>query len=303
MKEELHRYRQAISCFNEPLRTFLSNQEIKLAKRITEIRLRINRPVCVYGTNEQYFLSSSGQLTSFYSDSLLRTDRQTLDHVYHSICEYSVYCRQNEIAEGFVTLRGGHRAGICGTAVIHDDVMHNIRDVSSLNLRFAREKHGCADRVLHEISDVRGGILICGAPNSGKTTVLRDLARQLSYQCKISLIDERGELAACVNGEPQNDVGLCDVYCGYPKSLAMIQAVRSMAPEIIVCDEIGSVEECEALEQCRRSGVAVIATVHACKTEDLTFRKLLKTNAFSIFVFLENRKITAVKSAGEYVVA
>lgn len=299
MKEDLFRYRQALSCLAQPLRGYLLDNGNVLADKITEIRLRVNRPVCVQCTSERLYITASGRLSPFYSDSLLKADRQMLESAVHTICEYSVYSRQNEISEGFVTLLGGHRAGICGTAVMRGGVISNIRDISSLNLRFAREVRGCADNLLRRISNIKSGVLVCGAPNSGKTTFIRDLARQLSYRYKISLIDERYELAACVGGEPQNDVGLCDVYCGYPKAAAMIQAVRSMSPEIIICDEIGSAEEFDALAECRRCGVSVIATAHAENADSMIFGQLLDTNAFSTAVFLKDREVSAVKSLGE----
>ena len=147
MKEDLFRYRQALSCLAQPLRGYLLDNGNVLADKITEM----------------------------------------LESAVHTICEYSVYSRQNEISEGFVTLRGGHRAGICGTAVMRGGVISNIRDISSLNLRFAREVRGCADNLLRRISNIKSGVLVCGAPNSGKTTFIRDLARQLSYRYKISL--------------------------------------------------------------------------------------------------------------------
>ena len=299
MKEESVRYRRAVSCLTEPLGGFLLDKADELSSKITEIRLRVNRPVCVHCTAETLYITPSGRLTQFISDSLLKADRQMLESIVHTICEYSVYSRQNEIAEGFVTLRGGHRAGICGTAVMRGGSIANIRDISSINLRFAREVRGCADVLLRQIPDITGGVLVCGAPNSGKTTYLRDLARQLSYRYRVSLIDERGELAACVGGEPQNDVGLCDVFCGYPKASAIIRAVRSMSPEIIICDEIGSAAEFDALAECRRCGVSVIATAHAKNSESTAFAGLSGTNAFSTYVFLKDRRFSAVKSSGE----
>ncbi len=295
MKEDVIRYRQAISCLTEPLKSVLLQNEAVFAQKITEIRLRVNRPVSVQCTAERYFISNTGSPTAFCSDSMLKADRQTIENVVHTICDYSVYSRQNEISEGFVTLRGGHRAGICGTAVLSSGTVSNIRDISSVNLRIAREVRGCADGFLLRNPDLRGGVLICGAPNSGKTTFIRDLARQLSYSYKISLLDARGELAACVGGEPQNDVGLCDVYCGYPKSVAMLQAVRSMSPDIIICDEIGSAKELEALEECRRCGVSVVATAHA----DGNNGQILRTNAFSTLVYLDERRISAIKTVGD----
>ena len=132
--------------------------------------------------------------------------------------------------------------------------------------------------------------------SAGKTTMLRDLARLLSNEGtqSVALIDERGELAACVNGEPQNDVGLCDVYDGYPKAEAIRQAVRSMAPQLILCDEIGGSEDAAAVAQCQNCGVRVIATAHAGSMEELRRRKplqaILDSGAFSVFVFLKGHE-------------
>ena len=229
-----------------------------------------------------------------------------LDEVVRKICEYSVYSRQNEIVNGFITLRGGHRAGICGTAVLRDGEMSNVRCISSVNLRFAREIRGSADQLLHSVKDISGGVLICGEPSSGKTTLLRDLARQLSADRNVALIDERGELAACIGGMPQNDVGLCDVYDGYPKAEAMRHAVRTMSPDVLICDEIGTDEEA-SLRNCLRGGVAVIATAHIRHREELRRHPAFRTGAFSTVVFLSGRQnvgeIISVQSVGDVLAA
>jgi stage III sporulation protein AA len=139
-------------------------------------------------------------------------------------------------------------------------------------------------------------VLICGAPCSGKTTVLRDLARAISTQSSknVSLIDERGELAATSSGVYQNDVGMCDVFDLYKKSLAMMQAVRSMAPDIIVCDEIGCDEDVTAIEHCLNCGVSIIATVHAANETEIkrkeNIKKLVSLGAFEKIAFLSNKK-------------
>lgn len=302
-------YRQAVVCLFEPLRTVLLRHEADLADKICEARLRLSRPVCLHTPTERLYITQGGNLTRFYSDSLLTTTHEQLDGVVQRVCEYSVYNRQHEILGGYVTLRGGHRAGLCGTAVTDGKTITNLRDLSSLNLRFAREIKGCATALLRRIQPTNG-VLLCGEPGSGKTTLLRDLARQLSAQYRVSLIDERGELAASVGGIPQNDVGLCDVYGGYPKALAMECAIRSMSPEIIICDEV-STADVSSLLQCVHCGAAVIATAHARTSEELrrkpVFRRLVQTGAFGSLVFLDDRRrvgqIRDVKSAGEAIAA
>ena len=190
---------------------------------------------------------------------------------------------------------GGHRAGICGTAVVNNGKIVNIRDITSINVRIAREHKGCADSLYNKIIAVSGGVLICGAPCSGKTTVLRDLARLLSTKGKknVALIDERGELAGTASGKFQNDIGMCDVYDSYNKSEAMLHAIRSMAPEIVICDEIGSKEDIYAVEKSVNCGVRIISSTHCASEYELKQKanmvSLMKTGAFQTLVFLSNR--------------
>lgn len=293
MRNAIQRYRQAISCLSPPVRALFSENENRLAPAAREIRLRTGRPLSVTCGDERLFFTRAGTITPFLSDGLFCAEAEDLAQTLRAACEYSVYSRQNEIAEGFVTLRGGHRAGISGTAVICGGKITNIRDLSSFNLRIAGEYSGCADALMRQKNNLENGLLLCGAPCSGKTTLLRDLARQLSYEAAVSLIDERGELAACVGGAPQNDVGLCDVYGGYPKAEAMEQAVRVMSPDYLICDEIGA-SEVPAVMNCVRCGTAVIAAVHARDPDELykreALRRLMSTGAFRTAVFLAGRE-------------
>lgn len=270
----------------------------KLSDSAVEIRLRLNRPLSIVCPNITYYLTKQGGLVSTpIADSMFTISRGDIADTFHNICNYSVYAKQKEINNGFVTMRGGHRAGICGTAVMNDGKIVNIRDITSINIRIAREHKGCAKSLVDSIKTFDKGVLICGAPCSGKTTVLRDLARILSTELgkNVSLIDERGELAALSSGIFQNDIGLCDVFDSYKKSKAMMQAVRSMAPDIIICDEIGSDEDVLAVEHSVNCGVSIIASVHCASEKELrskaNIKALAKIRAFDKVVFLSDKKM------------
>ena len=294
-QETKSRLKQATGCLSPPLLQVLMPHISELENKVQEIRLRVNRPVTVIGTGGSRYFTLGGTLTDLPCGELLVAQKSDLAETLQRACDYSVYARQRELREGFLTLRGGHRLGVCGTAVQQEGEVVNVRDLSSLNLRVAREHRGCAGKILSDVCQTRGGLLLCGAPCSGKTTLLRDLARLLSLQgLNVSLIDERGELAATCSGEPQNDVGFCDVFDGYPKAQAVQQALRCMSPDIIVCDEIGGASDAAAVRQCLNSGVRVIATAHAANERELSarpvLREILGSGAFETIVFLRGRE-------------
>lgn len=262
-----------------------------------EIRLRLNRPVSVCCPDNTYFLTENGCITNRIIDQpMLCASQRDMTDIFHNICNYSVYSRQNEIKNGFVTMQGGNRAGICGTAVIENEKISNIRDISSINIRISREHKGSADEILKNIKNLTGGVLICGSPCSGKTTILRDIARNLSinYDKKISIVDERGEIAGTVRGVSQNDIGMCDILDGYSKADGIVQSIRSMSPDIVICDEIGGMDDVKAILQSANSGVSFIATVHAKNSKELIkkpfIKELIKSNVFEKAVFLQSRK-------------
>ncbi|MCH5203333.1 MAG: stage III sporulation protein AA [Oscillospiraceae bacterium] len=218
---------------------------------VAEIRLRSGRPaVCV---------EISGKMTECSEPFSARE----ISDVFAEICGYSVYSYENDIARGFVTISGGHRVGICGTCVYKNGKIETIRDISSLNIRIAHEVKGCANKLVRMIfSDKPRSLLLGGPVMSGKTTVLRDLARILSERFRVSVIDSRGEISAAVKGTPSFDVGLnTDVLCGCDKTDGILMALRTLSPEIIICDEIGDDER--AIEQCAFCGAKIIASAHA----------------------------------------
>lgn len=228
---------------------------------LCELRLRAGRPAAAV---------TLGGKNIPCSEPLSDKD---INDCFQELCRYSVHSFQREIAEGYITLPEGHRAGFCGTAVMRGERIETLRDISSINIRLAKEVRGCAEALYHAaFSDGLRSLLIAGAPLSGKTTVLRDLARLLGDRHKVALIDSRCELAACHDGTPQLDVGInTDVLSGYPKHEGMEIALRTLSPEIIICDEIGG--DISAIEQCIHCGVKLIATVHASSVEELSRRK------------------------------
>ena len=184
--------------------------------------------------------------------------------------------------------------GVLVTSVYEENKVSGIRDISSLNIRIAREVYGAADELLEELDKEISGLLIAGPPSSGKTTILRDLARQLSIKGKkVVVIDERGELGGAFQGICQNDLGLSDVLTGFPKGEGILQAVRCLSPELIICDEAGSRQEAAAIEEGLNAGVGLITTLHAGSLEEIYRRsqgmQLLQSGAFYRIVLLEGR--------------
>ena len=290
------RFDECINCLPKKIYDIISKIPDSIKTETQEISLRINRPLCLYSGRNMYFVRQNGTMTSNHNTvNLLYCTKYDIEETFCNICHHSLYSKQTEIKNGFVTMNGGHRAGISGTAVYDsNNQITNIRDISSLNIRIAREIKGVATVLLRVIDFNSGGVLLCGEPSSGKTTLLRDMARQLSKDRKVSVIDERGEIAGIYNGICQNDMGMCDILNGYRKTDGILQAIRSMSPQVIICDEVGSLEETECIKESLNSGVKVVASVH-CRSKEEFFHKpqtlnLLHTRAFAYIVFLDNRK-------------
>ena len=227
--------------------------------------------------------STNGLLTASHEDILM---------VFKCICDYSVYARQNELNSGYITIENGVRVGVCGTVVENDGQIINIKDLTTLSFRVSAEIIGCADGILERI-DPLDGVLLCGPPCSGKTTLIRDMARRLSFRYKVSIIDERNEISATAGGVHSYDNGMSDVLVGMRKGGGVIHALRSLSPDIIVCDELGDQKDAEALFYALRCGAAIIATVHARSMDDLHSRpitsELLKSGAFRYVIVLSDR--------------
>lgn len=259
-----------------------------------EIILRTARPLTVETADRRYYITESGVLTTKgETNGLLETSFADLLAVFKSICDYSIYARQNELNRGYITINDGVRVGVCGTAVTdRDGVIINIKDITTLSFRVACEIIGCADAVLRH-TDPLGGILFCGPPCSGKTTIIRDIARVMSKRYKVSVIDERNEISATNGGKAGYDIGFSDVLVGMNKGVGVIHALRSLSPDILICDELGDRQDADMLRYALRCGAAFIATVHARELDDLLYREataaILDTGAFRTIAVLSDR--------------
>lgn len=243
-----------------PLKSIEKIRLTEPVSQIAEIRLRAGRPsVCVNIRGEMRTCSD-------------KFSAKEIADCFAEVCRYSVYSFEEEISRGFITLDGGHRVGICGTAVTSKGGITSFRDISGLNIRIAHQIFGCAGELYERaFSDEPRSLLLAGKPLCGKTTVLRDLARLLGASRRVVLIDSRGELSASVRGTPSFDIGLnTDALCGCEKSEGIMLAIRSLSPDIVICDEIG--DDQFAVEQAMFCGVKVIASAHAGSIAELKKR-------------------------------
>jgi stage III sporulation protein AA len=294
---------------NDLLKYMPSNLKIILEKLpdsikndIEEIRLRTGRPLMVGGCNKEYFLGSNG-LEGKAGERYIVT-QEDIKSAVHLISNFSLYSVEDEIRNGYITINGGHRIGLSGRAVIDNNKVRTIKDISFLNYRIAKQIIGAADKIAGYIirpPDTIYNTLIISPPQCGKTTILRDLVRQLSNgikECnflgkKIALIDERNEIAACNFGKPRNDIGVrTDVMDGCPKAEGIIMMIRSMSPEIIATDEIGRREDAEAILDAINAGVKVITTIHGNDLEDFLRKNSLEKLNKALFerIIIMSRK-------------
>ncbi|MCL2364707.1 MAG: stage III sporulation protein AA [Defluviitaleaceae bacterium] len=258
-------------------------------EQITEIRLRVGRPLRVCWRDAD----------GAQADNLpLVITAEMLAETMERISRYSYYAFEAELAAGYITLPGGHRVGVAGQAVVEGGAVRAWRHMGSLSVRVAHGILGCADGVLPIIwrSAARHSIyhtMIISPPGFGKTTLLRDMVRQISDSgVTVGLVDERSEIAGCFQGVPQNDVGACtDVLDGVPKHDGMVMLLRAMAPQVIAVDELGGALDAAAVEQILNAGVKLLCTAHGYGVDDIrgnpVLAGLMARGVFERFVVLD----------------
>lgn len=277
------------SVFPEEIQKVLSDLSIK-TEDIQEIRIRAEKPLIIY-TNGREIISS-----------YITSSRQ-LKEILAYLGNYSLYAYEDEIRQGFLSFEGGHRVGIAGKVVIEQKRVKTIIEISSLNIRFAHEIKGCADKILPYLWDGENlcSALIVSAPACGKTTLLRDCIRQISngnssHRGKnVGVVDERLELSGSFRGVSENDLGIrTDILSSCPKAEGMMMLIRSMAPEVLAVDEIGSLEDLSAMQYAINCGCVFLATVHGSSFEELlrkpVLKEMLEQAFFQRFVFLKSGK-------------
>lgn len=268
-------------------------------EQITEIRIRVNKPILVYMNQKELSIDKEGNFI-YVPTNGKSFSYSELQQLLDFWCQDSRYAFQNEIKRGFLTIEGGHRIGICGEVVADESGnVQSIKYISSVNIRIAHEIKGVADKIMEYIfinKQIRNTLLI-SAPGAGKTTLLRDIIRQLSNGyggnrgVNVGLVDERGEIGACFQGIPQLDVGIrTDILDNCKKAEGMSRLLRTMTPAVIAVDELGSAEEIDLMQQMSGNGCAVMATIHGNSIEEVKQKKMLKEiweqQIFSNIIFL-----------------
>lgn len=272
---------------------------------IYEIRFRLGKPVMVRCGTGEMLIGKKLPVTKDIEQAYIITAAD-IKEMLEYISSYSLYAFENQLKSGFITIDGGHRVGITGKVILEENRIKTIRDISCINLRIANQIKGCANSIIRYITDRERGrvyhTMIISPPGCGKTTLLRDIIRQISDGSiyldgmNVGVVDERSELAACSGGFPANDVGIrTDVLDCCPKPEGMLMLLRSMSPRVIALDEIGSKEDIHSIEYCINSGISLIVTVHGNGVEDVAAKpvlgNLVRNHVFERYIVLNGKRL------------
>lgn len=281
---------EVTSCLPEKIQNDLNNLCDEQKNAVSELRFRINRPIEFVYINKRSAFLHPNEIIS----------KEQMEEMVEKISQSSLYSYIEQLRHGFITIKGGHRVGICGSSVGSGQVITAISDISSLNFRISRQVKGFADPVMPKLTDGRKvySTLVVSPPAYGKTTLLCDIARQLSNGfsgfggCRVCIADERGEISGISGGIPQRDIGLrTDVMDGIKKNTALEMMVRAMSPDVIVADEIGNEDDCDSIIFGALCGVGLICSAHGGSFEELfskpAFKKLLDLKIFSRLVMIK----------------
>lgn len=254
----------------------LVEESVNNPEELQEIRIRTGQPLLIQMKGQERVLPDPVH-------PYLVT-KEDIGETMGYICHYSLYAYENELKQGFITVEGGHRVGVAGKVIIENEKVKNIQYISSLNVRISHEVLGCADALIPYITENKQicHTLIISPPCCGKTTLIRDLIRQISdgneyiKGCSVGVVDERSELGGCYLGIAQNHLGTrTDILDCCPKAEGMIMLIRSMAPRVIAVDEIGTSEDIHAIEYAMQCGCRLIASVHSLDMDEASKKPIL----------------------------
>lgn len=303
---------EAVNTLPAELKCLFNGIPDNIKETVNEVRIRAGRPIVLVCKNNRFYVIEQDGHPGLTTVRGFPIPHKLVEESVRSMSGYSLHSVQDSLINGFLTLPGGHRAGLAGSVAREGEKITSIRRIDSINLRIARQIPGASNTICHHYRQYGlDGTLLIGPPASGKTTLLRDLCHQLSEgNCgeiyKVSLIDERGEIAAVYRGQPQNDVGWnTDVFDGYSKKIGIDIAIRCMSPDVIICDEIGAVGDIESILSGINAGVIMIATAHAASFEELLarsrFTEILDSGAFKRIVLLDSAKNAGhIKEIAQY---
>lgn len=294
----------SVLTYIEPnLAKILKNLPRDIKEVIEEIRIRLDRPLMICMRGKDYFINKHGDITENEIDSYIITD-ENIGRTFQLLSNYSVYALEEELRNGFITIKGGHRVGISGKAVYGLRGIETIKEISSLNIRIAREKLGVSDKVMPYLIKRENNIyhtLIVSPPQCGKTTLLRDLIRNISSGMpslnfkglKVGVVDERSEIANVYRGRPQCNLGFrTDVLDSCHKYDGMMILIRSMSPNVIATDELGDEKDIKAIHEALKVGIKLIATVHGEDLNDIqtkpNLKALIDEKIFKRIIILDN---------------
>lgn len=284
------------------IRMILRREHLKY-EYLQEIKLRIGQPLILVYKGEELVPGGIRDKPHIVTAEEIR---ETLDYV----SGYSLYALEQEMRQGFITIEGGHRVGVTGQAILEEGKVRNIKYISSINIRMAHEVPGCADKVFPYITYNRqlAHTMIISPPGCGKTTLLRDIVRQVSdgnewvRGMTVGVVDERSEIGGSYMGIAQNHLGVrTDVLDGCPKAEGMIMLIRSMGPQVIAVDEIGMESDVHAIEYAMHCGCKMLVTAHGSSIEEIAKKpeldRMIEAQAFERYIVLENKEQVGQVSA------
>ena len=289
-------FNKTIEYISSGIATLLYMLDDETKSKTTEIRLRVNKPLCITYMNKSFFISVDGKIGSVVPSNPFLPSKSIMQECYMMICNNSVYAHEQELSQGFVTLEHGARVGVFGEAIYDAGRITAYKNITSLNYRIPREILGYANSII-EVLRIANGIIICGPPSSSKTTLLRDAIRLLSScECgykRVTVVDARNEISAVHNGKIGMNLGVVsDVLNISSTELGIEMAIRVMNPEYIAVDEIVSNDELNALLKAAKCGVKLISTLHIGSVDEIHSKKnikiLLENEAIDYAVFINH---------------